>query len=167
MFNKFLLLLNGLLLSSFCLGQRLAPSVIATGGGFFSSGAYSLSYTYGELSVRTLTKSTNILTEGFQQGKLHVIIPNGFKDILYGPNPLRDRTNESLLHLKFYLDDGQSFLVEVFSLTGKAVGLFEYNNVTYGDDHAIEFSRFAKGLYLVKIQSKDGKIQRTFKIVKI
>ena len=135
---------------------------MASSGGFFSSNGYSLSYTLGELSIKTLTKSSNILTEGFQQGKQHkVVLP--FKDIRYFPNPV----TSTPLHLDFYTDDGQSFIVQVFGIAGNTIGTFNYDNVMSGDRKDIYFTGVAKGLYLVKVQSKDGKILLTFKIERI
>ena len=134
---------------------------MASGGGSFSANGYSLSYTLGELSIKTLTKSSNVLTEGFQQGKPHKeTFP--YKEILYFPNPVvKDLT------LVFFVDDGQSITVQVFSITGQMVGISFYDNIINGESQNIDFTRLAKGLYLVKVQSLDGKIQRTFKIERI
>ena len=163
MFKKLLLLFNGLSIVLICLGQNsTSPVVMASSGGFFSSNGYSLSYTLGELSIKTLTKSSNILTEGFQQGKQHkVVLP--FKDIRYFPNPV----TSTPLHLDFYTDDGQSFIVQVYSVTGRLMAIFNYDNVVNGERRDISFEGVEKGLYLIKIQSKDGKIQKLFKIERL
>lgn len=48
--------------------QALSPSVISTSGGFHENAPGSLSFTFGELAaVETLTSTTGILTQGFQQ----------------------------------------------------------------------------------------------------
>ena len=163
MFKKILLLFNGLLLISLCYGQNTAsPIVMASGGGFFNADGYSLSFTYGELSVKTLTKSSYMLTEGFHQGKLHRTV-SPYKEIRCFPNPV----NHTPLHLDFNMDDGQSFIVQVFGIAGNTIGTFNYDNVMSGDRKDIYFTGVAKGLYLVKVQSKDGKILLTFKIERI
>jgi hypothetical protein len=162
-FKKLLLLFNGLWIVILCFGQNsLSPVVIATGGSFFSAEGYSLSYTYGELSVSTLTKNSNILTEGFQQGKYHPTGPPPINEIQYFPNPV-----DKYLNLIFYVNDGQSFTIQIFNILGKATGFVIRNNVLNGEHFYLDFSGYAKGLYLVKLQSKNGKILRTFKIEKI
>lgn len=47
--------------------QSLTPQVIATGGGYQSNAAGSLSFTIGETNIHTLNSATHILTQGFQQ----------------------------------------------------------------------------------------------------
>lgn len=163
MFKRLLVLFNGLLLVMSCLGQKTeSPVVMASGGGFFSSDGYSLSYTYGELSIRTLTKTSNILTEGFQQGKYHPEGPTPINDIKYGPNPV-----EKNLTVSFYFNDIQTFTIQLFSMIGQASGSIVRENVANNDQVVIDFSGLAKGLYLVKVQSKNGKFQRILKIEKL
>ncbi len=164
MFKKLLLLFNGFLLITLCFCQTpiSSPILIASGGEFFKiNNSYSLSYTIGEVSIKTLSKGNYILTEGFQQGNPHYPAPV-IKDIFCMPNPVDD-----YLTILFNVDDGLSFTVQVFSVIGKAVDVYEYSNVLTGDRHELDFKKYAKGLYLVKVQSRDGKIQRTFKIEKI
>jgi hypothetical protein len=59
------------ILISFSVGagaQSLSPTVVASGGGFFSNTAGMLSFTVGELAaVTTLSSANNFLTQGFQQ----------------------------------------------------------------------------------------------------
>jgi hypothetical protein len=162
-FKRLLLLFNGLLIGYICLGQNSTKQVVlASGGGFFSSNGYSLSYTYGELSVRTLSKNSNILTEGFQQGKYHPGSPSPINDIKYGPNPV-DQT----LNITFYFQEYQSFTIQVQSILGQLSGFVYRDNIVNGSSVEIPFGGLAKGLYIVKIRSKDGKFLRVLKIEKI
>lgn len=54
--------------------QQLSPSVIASSGGSFQSAAFSLDYTLGETFVTTLSNGQNILTQGFHQPQVGVIV---------------------------------------------------------------------------------------------
>jgi len=47
--------------------QSISPQVIASTGTFAAAGGYSLSYTLGEPATATLTTSSSIITQGFQQ----------------------------------------------------------------------------------------------------
>jgi hypothetical protein len=162
-FKRLLLIFNGLILGYYCFGQnKTSPVVLASGGGFFSANGYSLSYTYGELSVKTLSKNNYILTEGFQQGKFQAGLSSPINDIKYGPNPV-DQT----LKIYFYFQENQSFSIQVFSLLGQLSGTFIQKDIVNGMFVNIEFGGLGKGLYLVKIQSLDGKFMRILKIEKI
>lgn len=163
MFKKLLLIFNGLFLAVIGFGQySQSPVVVATGGGFTFSEGYSLSYTYGELSVRTLTKTSNILTQGFQQGKYHPGGNGSINDFKYGPNPVDEK-----LKLQFYFSDTQSFIIQIYNMLGQASGYIVQKDVGNGNQVDINFSNLGKGLYLVKVQSADGKFQRIIKIEKI
>lgn len=57
-----------LLIATHTSGQQLAPSVVASSGGYYSNIAGSLSFTTGELAlIETYSSPFAILTQGFQQ----------------------------------------------------------------------------------------------------
>jgi hypothetical protein len=65
----------------FCLSMRLisqtlSPTVIASCGGYTSNGGVSLSWTAGESFTTTLTSANNLLTQGFQQPEVKIILVN-------------------------------------------------------------------------------------------
>ncbi|MEI6311563.1 MAG: T9SS type A sorting domain-containing protein [Bacteroidota bacterium] len=83
-----------LVISFLANAQSLSPTVLSSGGKYTSNSAGSLSYTVGEMSaVSTLTTSTSILTQGFQQADInqgssilsHETDPQG--SIIIYPNP--------------------------------------------------------------------------------
>ncbi|HEY4787811.1 MAG TPA: T9SS type A sorting domain-containing protein [Bacteroidales bacterium] len=165
MLKKILLLLcNGFLLTTACFEQSpvSSPVLLASGGEFFKiADSYSLSYSIGEMAVKTLSKGNHILTEGFQQGKPHFPVPV-IKDILCMPNPVEEK-----LTIAFYVDNGLSFVIKIYNILGKAIDSYEYDNVLSGDMKYLNFSKYAKGFYLIQVISKNGNVQRTFKIEKI
>ena len=71
--------------------QSLSPSVVASGGGFKTTSAGSLSFTIGETSISTLKTTNSILTQGFQQGNLNktgvVQLDAGAVNIQLFPSP--------------------------------------------------------------------------------
>jgi hypothetical protein len=78
--------------------QVLTPSVLASGGNYQENSGYSLSSTVGEIAVTTLSNTTYMLTQGFQQ-PLDWVFTSIKKDyhldldmILY-PNPAKDQIN--------------------------------------------------------------------------
>src|SRR5687768_17317651 len=67
------LLFSGILFAN---AQSLSPKVIASSGGFYTSGGVTLSWTLGETFTTTLSSPNNILTQGFQQPYIKVTILN-------------------------------------------------------------------------------------------
>lgn len=145
--------------------QKLTPTVISSGGGSATKSFYSLAYTFGETSINTLKSQSNTLTEGFHQTYPKVII-SGHNEVTASPNPVTSR-NFYKLYLTFYIEDVNSYTVTIYSISGKNVNILNYDNLVTGEHKEIDFSSFALGIYLLKVKSKNGKIQRTFKIEKI
>lgn len=59
--------------------QSLTPQVVATAGGYQSGANASISFTIGETNITTLTTSTYMLTQGFQQPvELHLLNVKAF-----------------------------------------------------------------------------------------
>lgn len=65
--KKLYLPILGFLISTVVSAQTLSPNVIASGGGYFTGGGKSLSWTMGETFNKTLQSGNNMLTQGEQQ----------------------------------------------------------------------------------------------------
>jgi hypothetical protein len=68
--------LSVLLFCSLLHAQSLSPKVIASAGGYFASANASLSWTLGEPVTATFTNGNNMLTQGFQQPSVSVVLMN-------------------------------------------------------------------------------------------
>lgn len=167
MFKKPLLVFIFIGINAAIFSQKLTPSVVASGGNFTANNSYSLSYTIGEANVTTLKAPTNILTQGFQQQLIKGTIPTIPSPLTALPNPVTSR-NHYLLTLTFYVnEETNAYYVTISNLNGKIVSFATYENLLVNDFRIIDFGNFALGMYLVKVQSKNGKILRTFKIEKL
>lgn len=165
MFKKILVIFNGLLLAVSCFGQNsLSPVVIATGGGFFTNGGYTLSYTYGELPVKTFSVSSHILTEGFQQSYpvIKDTLRPPYNDIRYFPNPVKET-----LTLQLIQQEQCSFTVYIYNILGKLVEYRVVRNISGTHDEIFNVAHYGSGIYILKIQADDGRPQRMIKIEKI
>lgn len=150
---------------SYTFSQSITPVLVATGGGSFSSGDYELSYSYGETSVLTLVSHDNILTQGYQQSYPDPSPDTGginINTIVVYPNPVR--TN---LGVYFYVDEINSFHLQIYSLSSRIIFETTYKDVLFGDSKQIDFSEFPKGLYLIHIRTSDGKLVKSFKVEKL
>jgi len=54
--------------------QQLTPTVIASAGASFQAATFSIDYTLGETFITTLSNGSNILTQGFHQPSVTVVV---------------------------------------------------------------------------------------------
>ena len=156
-----------LLTAWFVSAQRLTPTVVASGGGSETNSSYSLAYTVGETYIITLKSQNYVLTQGFHQTQYQLSVPIPISPLTASPNPVTSRNNYKL-RLTFYINEEvNAYTVTICNLSGRIVGSFSYENLLVNDFKIIDFSDYALGMYLVKVQSKNGKILRTFKIEKL
>lgn len=144
--------------------QNVSISVIASGGNYGENmEGISLSYTFGECSVKTLSITSMALTEGFQQGNANALIPSPIIDLKVYPNPI--------IKNKLYIDlpvrnNINSYIINIYSLTGQIIHTKQLLNLLYSITTDFDFAPYTKGLYMVKIQSPDGAFLKTYKIEK-
>jgi hypothetical protein len=142
-------------------GQSLDLTVIATAGEYFQGTNATLSWTLGEPMIETFSSSSNILTQGFQQSKyiINNIYENPANDFIINiyPNPAND-----IINIDFTAKT-TSLYAEVYDLLGKQVirkelvELHEY----------LDMTNLVASEYLLTISSKEGKIIKTYKILKV
>jgi hypothetical protein len=71
---KIIIIVICIILTANLNAQSLSPVVLASSGGYFESGTVSLSWTLGEMATETFSGSNIILTQGFQQPVVGVVI---------------------------------------------------------------------------------------------
>jgi hypothetical protein len=141
-----------------CFNSLRAQSLVGATGTTLNSNGYSLEYAVGEISIHTLAASgnTSFLTQGLLQPSVKVINPacDIVNDILqFFPNPTINKIrivgrNDWITHYMIYAADGKLMATAPF-----------VNNF-------IDLTRFAAGLYLVRLlPGCDGQF-KTLKIVK-
>lgn len=145
--------------------QSLAPSVIASSGGYSSNGTNSLSYTIGEMSmIQTFSNSNNILTQGFQQPNDNV---TGLLDISQGefgsfvvyPNPAVDN-----VWYGFSFPESGKVSVALYDALGQRVAdLYESNYDNGKTIQQLNVSNYAAGTYFISVNfvSADGKVHQS------
>lgn len=152
--------------------QTLSPTVIATAGNYSTgSNGYSLSSTVGEPVITTLSQSSTILTQGFQQPN---DIVNGLLDIekeadgafsVY-PNP----TNAKLWFGYEFTQTGK-VEVELYDLLGQKLDYTLSEGYDSGKQiHSFDCSSYAAGNYVlsVKLTPTTGKevvLSKKFQVI--
>ena len=143
----------------------MVNSVLSTAGAFQTNGSYSLSWTVGELAVRTLTEGSNVLTQGFQQPwDMSVSIQDGPEinwSVQAYPNPVYD-----YLNVKFSLEKSEEFSIEVTDITGKKVLTREPQMINTDEIVDLDFTQFKPGIYFLRVYSSDQKVHKVYKIKK-
>ncbi len=146
------------------MAQTLTPTVVSSGGSYFSAGGYTLSATIGEIAVTTLKTATLTLTQGFQQPyDIGTSIKETGLDwsITAYPNPV-----SQFLNIRFDVTEPLDLNVEIMDIAGRKQMIRELYYVTRGDIETFDLSGLTRGVYLVRIFTPDRRVQKTYKIQK-
>ena len=132
---------------------QLAPTVLASAGGYAVGDHISISWTLGELAVSTLSSGNLILTQGFQQPfDINVGIRNN--EVNWGiyvyPNPVGNE-----LRIRFDTDAAGDYLIEIQDVTGRLISQQEYKNLDPGDIVVLNTSAYLNGVYFLKVLTPD------------
>ena len=141
-----------LLLILFCLpmigfGQILSPSVVSSSGASYSNGGVIMDFTLGEIVIETFSNNANILTQGFHQGIIKIVLSVSDIDIktkIY-PNPT---TNFIIIEL----EKNVNAELLVYDINGKIVIKDKLNEE---QKKQLDFSFLNQGNYLLHINIAD------------
>lgn len=145
--------------------QELSHQVMVPAAGLFSNSTVFLSQTVGETAIEIFKDIDYTITQGFQQPGIKLIPgtkPAGTGVKVY-PNPV-----EETLTVELFGETGRSFIVTVVNIYGAIVCTVE---LSFTDPYWYMLQQpvddLAPGLYLVKVKSRDGVVNRTIKIEKM
>ncbi len=159
---KFLTVLSIAVLPMFVTAQSISPEVIASAGEHFDNGTTQLSWTLGEVVIDTYDNGTNILTQGFHQTQLTVTsVEENLAEIRLNmyPNPTSEVLNIDLGN------NESDIVIKVFDMSGKLIHSDKIE--AYQTKYVVPMSLVATGNYLVQMQSVDGKMNSTHKVMKV
>jgi hypothetical protein len=147
------------------LSQELSHQVLVPLAGVEVSGNISYSQTVGETAVQIVQGYDHILTQGFQQPSVHLKkyeVIDGTGILIY-PNPMTD-----YLIMELYGERAKTILIEIINFTGRVV--YSHKEIFtdgfyYRDNHNVQ--DLLSGLYLVRITTNDGMLNRVYKIEKL
>lgn len=133
------------------ISQTKQSDVVASAGGFVTTGNVSVSYTVGEPVTGTLSAGNVVLSQGFQQGYIEVdddIESALASDVRLYPNPVK-----SILYVEFGEALDEECKVKCFDMSGRLMVDMQYE----GDLRmSIDMSEYPQGSYFVKVLSADG-----------
>lgn len=166
MIKKVLILILPFIISGIIsYSQELSHKVLVPAAGDVSISGINYSQTIGETAVEIFVSSDYILTQGFQQPRIKFIpvsIPQGQGVITY-PNPVVD-----IVNIVLFGETAQSFKISIVNITGTVIYSYEKSFTDqFYDIQEVSLDSFARGFYFIRVISKDGIINRVFKIEKM
>lgn len=159
---KFLTILSIACLPFLGMAQSISPEVIASAGEHFDNGTTQLSWTLGEVVIDTYDNGTNILTQGFHQTQLTITsVEESLTDVRLNmyPNPTSELLNIELGNNESDIN------LQLFDMSGKLVHQAKIE--AYQTKYIVPMNLVATGNYLVQMQSVDGKMNTTHKVIKL
>ncbi|MBA4322723.1 MAG: hypothetical protein C0408_07895 [Odoribacter sp.] len=145
--------------------QHLSHQVLLPAAGVAANGGVNYSQTIGETAVEIISSTDYLLTQGFQQPRLKLLPgnpPQGNGVKAY-PNPAVDFVN-----IELFGETGRIFRISVININGTIV---YSEDLSFGERYwhiqEIPVTRLARGLYFIRVVSRDGIINRSFKIEKM
>lgn len=160
--------------------QSIDNKVMAGAGKSYVKPTAQLEFTMGEPFVKTLTKTQCSISQGFHQPSLTVVqvvidadgnmeevdgsidtnlrteLPARAEINVY-PNPATDYVNITISGEEFHQAD-----LHLYDMQGKLVGQMELN----GNSGVVDFTEMTPGNYILHLNSKDGSLKGTYRIVK-
>jgi hypothetical protein len=145
--------------------QKLSQQVLLPAAGVIYTGGISYSQTIGETAVELISSTDYVLTQGFQQPRLILLPgnpPSGTGVKAY-PNPVVD-----FVTVELFGETGRSFRIMVINISGTIVYSEDlFFSERYWHIREIPVGSLSPGLFFIRIMSKDGVINRSFKIEKM
>lgn len=147
------------------ISQQLSHQVLVTLAGVITEGGISYSQTVGETAVEIVGCSNYVLTQGFQQPSIKIkneVKPDGTGVLVY-PNPVTD-----FVTIEIYGERAKTIRIDMINITGRTVysdtKIFDAG-FWYKDRHNVE--DLFRGVYLIRVSTNDGMLNRVFKIEKL
>ena len=143
--------------------QVFSPTVIASAGASGTSATCIIDWTLGEIAIETFTQTSTILTQGFQQNFLSnptAIEIAEKSEFSFYPNPAKD-----CIYLNLKQAHNENVNVEIFNIKGTKVWSSILESAK--DLEKIDINSLPSGMYMLRISSRQGKILKTNKFIKL
>jgi len=148
----------------------LSHQVLVPAGSLLTSGGTSYQQTVGEAAVEIFVLYPFTITQGFQQPRFvpdNELPPVQGNGVVFFPNPLNEQAYY-LLNIRIYGDVGRTYNVIITNFSGAIV--FTTKIDLFGlHDYVlpVDMNSMANGIYIGRVMSTDGIINRSFKIDKL
>jgi hypothetical protein len=153
---------------TYSFAQSITPQVIASNGIFSSAGGYTLSYTTGQPASSTLTTTSNILTQGFQQPNdiytgVQTFATPTLTAQLY-PNPAVDQINLVITSS----NASGTYTVQLVDLLGRVLQQPVTTEVANGQTRFVfNVQELPSSMYFITVRTSGSDVIHSFKFNKV
>jgi hypothetical protein len=160
-----LILLFSLCAIADAVAQHLSHQVIVCAAGVATPPGKGYSQTIGESMVEVVRSFEHDLTQGFQQPKIKLkdddtVVGNGVKTY---PNPAID-----FITVELWGEVPRSFNISIINISGVLTIREEASyDGKFWEKRRIRISDLARGFYIIRVESTDKVINRSFKLEKL
>jgi hypothetical protein len=153
---------------TYSFAQSITPQVIASNGTFASAGGYTLSYTTGQPVSSTLTTTSSIITQGFQQPNdiytgVQTFATPALTAQLY-PNPAIDQINLVITSS----NNNGTYTVQLVDLLGRVLQQPLTTEVSNGQTRFVfNVQNLPSSMYFITVKSSGSDVMHSFKFNKI
>lgn len=148
---------------------NLSHQVLVPAGNLVSAGGVSYQQTIGETAVEISVPSIYNLSQGFQQPRFipaKVLPPREGNGVDFFPNPVTEDKNY-LFNIRLYGVLARHYNIIISNYMGSLVYT---NEIELSPDHdyiiEINMHHYVNGIYVARVISADGVINRSFKVEK-
>lgn len=150
---------------SFILAQEIKPQIVSTAGATMNQSNAKLSFTVGEIVVKTVTNGTNSIGQGFTNSTTNNIITAikepkaSLLQMKVYPNPASD-----LIYVDISDNKVPNIQLSVYDITGKQIS---NDNYAAGNNHiGINTQNWQKGEYIIVINDANNEQLGSYKVVR-
>ena len=140
--------------------------MIAGAGGISKAQGITLEWTLGEIAIESVATSDRLYTQGFHQPvllarKFFIAEDNRYSDykIMIAPNPV-----QSTLRITYSVPEAKEVTLVLSDFLGKQLNVQRVGNEK--GMLSIDMSGMIAGFYLLNVQSREGNLIQSFKIIK-
>lgn len=149
---------------------ELSHQVLVPAAGLITAGGTSYQQTVGETAVEITVPAIYVLTQGFQQPRFIppvILPPREGNGVDFFPNPVTETVNH-ILNIRMYGVLGRHYDIMITNLLGSV--LYRTSLELSPDHyyiHQVNIHHYSNGIYIARVMSSDGVIDRSFKIEKL
>jgi hypothetical protein len=160
-YNKVIGLLTILLIMHSLQAQTVEQRVIASGGGSSKAiSGYDISFTIGETIIVT-AGSNPVCTQGFHQPSQAKDFPQGDKQLVIFPNPVKNT-----LYIRLFSDRKTSFQLTFYTITGQLAGTRKLDIGQGFNLLPVSVVSLKQGIYVVHAKDMSSSLQMNVKLLK-
>jgi hypothetical protein len=163
-FKAFAAMFLGLLACEVTFSQSISHQVLVPAAAVVLKSSINYSQTVGEPIVEIIAADGKILTQGFQQRRvLDEKIPNLGTGVKSYPNPA-----DEYVKVEVWSEQARDLRISIINFQGALIYDTERKfSGPYQEIIEIDVSDYKRGMYFIRVISKDNAVYRTFKFEKM